>query len=29
MYGMEHFMDKDVVMVSINYRLGVFGEMAI
>ena len=25
MYGMEHFMDKDVVMVSINYRLAIMG----
>jgi len=24
-YGAEHFMNKDVVMVSINYRLGVLG----
>ena len=25
MYGMHHFMDRDVVMVSINYRLGLLG----
>ena len=25
MYGMDHFMDRDVVMVSINYRLGLLG----
>jgi len=25
MYGMEHFMDRDVVMVSFNYRLGLLG----
>lgn len=24
-YGPEYFMDKDVVLVSINYRLGVLG----
>ena len=25
MYGMEHLMDKDVVMVSINYSLAIMG----
>ena len=26
-YGFHHFMDKDVVMVSINYRLSVLGNL--
>lgn len=25
-YGPDYFMDKDVVLVTINYRLGVLGE---
>lgn len=25
MYGPEYFMDKDVVLVTVNYRLGIFG----
>lgn len=24
--GPEYFMDKDVILVTINYRLGVFGK---
>lgn len=26
LFGPEYFMDKDVVLVSINYRLGIFGQ---
>lgn len=27
LYGPEYFMDNDVVLVSFNYRLGLFGEI--
>lgn len=26
-HGPEYFMDKDVILVSINYRLGIFGKL--
>lgn len=27
-YGPHYLLDKDIVLVAINYRLGVFGEFA-
>lgn len=29
LYGPEYFMDSDVVFVSFNYRLGLFGEICL
>jgi hypothetical protein len=27
-HGPEYFMDKDVLLVSINYRLGILGKLS-
>ena len=28
-YGPEYFLDKDIVLVTINYRLDVFGKLSL